>query len=156
MYLLIIVKRRLNGHLLCYIAYPHQIDATGAQPQFRCPCLQRRLRYYLAQNGINPHVDALGCDNGDSAVSAIYLDSIARLRVIPHLALDFAVGLTPLHFSLKPTLKPQAKHKNQYGQQTFHHFKSINKVITIFRCKQTFIEIFLFLNKKTREPPFYQ
>ena len=137
----------LYRDLLRQVAYPDQIDASRAQTQLAGAGLQGCLRDHLPQYRVYTHCDTLGCDDGDGAVAAVDLNAIACVRVIETFALDLAVGFMPLYFGKTGITKSQSEHHCQYGQQSSHRFESINKIITIFRSKQTFKEIFLFLPK---------
>ena len=145
----------LYRDLLRQVAYPDQIDASRAQTQLTGAGLQGCLRDHLPQYRVYSHCDTLGSDDGNGAVAAVDLNAIACVRVIEAFALDLTVGFMPLYFGKTGITKSQSEHHCQYGQQSSHRFESINKIITIFRSKQTFKEIFLFFSFFTPDETHY-
>ena len=126
----------LDGHLLCQVTDPDQIDASRPQSQLACARLQGRLRHHLSQDGIDSHRDAFRRYNGDRAIAAIDLDAVARARIIPRLALHLTVGFMPLYLGKGLILQPQRQYKCQYDQQSFHRPK-INLQSYIYFSEET-------------------
>ena len=99
----------LDGHLLGQVAYPDKVDAAWPETQLGGASLQSCLWDHLPENGIYPHRDALGRDDGDSPIATINLNTVACARIIPTLALYLTIGFTPLYLSQSSTSLPQRK-----------------------------------------------